>query len=149
VPASNSQVLLTAASGREPANGGVRVSDAERAEIADELSRHYTDGRLDEDEFGQRLDQAMQAKTYRDLTGLLQDLPASSGPPRPGAHVTELKPARQQRRRAGIGPLLVLILVVVAVAGPVRFLAGAVAPVLWTLVICALVLLAVRRRRRR
>ena len=43
------------------ADASMRVSDAERNEVADELSRHYGDGRLDETEFNQRLDQAMQA----------------------------------------------------------------------------------------
>ena len=58
------------------ADAGMRVSDAERNEVADELSRNYGEGRLDETEFNHRLDQAMQAKTRSDLTGLLDDLPS-------------------------------------------------------------------------
>jgi Domain of unknown function (DUF1707) len=53
----------------------LRVSDAERAQIADCLSRHYADGRLDQAEFGERMDQAMRAKTQSDFSGLLADLP--------------------------------------------------------------------------
>jgi uncharacterized membrane protein YccC len=53
----------------------MRVSDAERSEMADLLSKHYADGRLDEAEFKARLDRAMSAKTGADLSGLLGDLP--------------------------------------------------------------------------
>ena len=59
----------------------MRVGDAERAEIADLLSKHFSDGRLDEAEFSERLDRAMRAKTMADLSGLLSDLPASDAPP--------------------------------------------------------------------
>jgi Domain of unknown function (DUF1707) len=53
----------------------MRVSDAERTAIADRLARHFSDGRLDEAEFRERLDRAMRATTMADLTGLLSDLP--------------------------------------------------------------------------
>lgn len=56
-------------------NPDLRISDAERAEVADRLSKHYGDGRLDQAEFNQRLDQAMRAKTQADLSGLFADLP--------------------------------------------------------------------------
>ncbi len=76
MPSPTSPAVLIASSARNPiGRGSLRVSDAERAQVADQLSRHYTEGRLDQDEFGRRLDQAMAAKTYRDFTGLLQDLP--------------------------------------------------------------------------
>ena len=58
-----------------PADPHMRVSDAERAEVADRLSRHYGDGRLDQAEFDERLDQAMKAKTRADFDGLFADLP--------------------------------------------------------------------------
>lgn len=53
----------------------MRVGDAERSAIADRLAKHFSDGRLDEAEFNDRLDRAMRAKTMADLTGLLSDLP--------------------------------------------------------------------------
>jgi hypothetical protein len=61
----------------------LRVGDAERTDIADRLARHFSDGRLDEAEFGERLDRAMRAKTMADLSGLLSDLPEAEpgGPP--------------------------------------------------------------------
>ena len=57
------------------ANPNMRVSHAERTEVADRLSKHYGDGRLDEEEFNERLDRAMKAKTQSDLDGLFDDLP--------------------------------------------------------------------------
>lgn len=53
----------------------MRASDAERADVADRLSRHYQDGRLDQAEFNERLDRAMNAKTRADFGGLFADLP--------------------------------------------------------------------------
>src|ERR1700745_3237889 len=56
-------------------NPSMRVSHAERTQVADRLSKHYGDGRLDEEEFNERLDRAMKAKTQSDLDGLFDDLP--------------------------------------------------------------------------
>jgi Domain of unknown function (DUF1707) len=99
------------------ADSGLRVSDAERAEVADELSRHYGDGRLDEAEFHQRLDQAMQAKTRADLSGLFHDLPGGppGGPPPMAA--PPQRPGRPQgRRRHGVLQLILLFVLAVAIA---------------------------------
>jgi Domain of unknown function (DUF1707) len=65
---------------RTDAGANMRVSDAERNEIAETLSKHYADGRLDADEFKERLDRAMSAKTRADLSGLLTDLPRTIPP---------------------------------------------------------------------
>jgi hypothetical protein len=101
------------------ADPNMRVSDAERAEVADRLSKHYSDGRLDEAEFNERIDQAMRAKTHADLSGLLTDLPASeaSETPKAGhapgtAPVPRPRPARRNHRFLE----LVLIIVVAVVA---------------------------------
>ncbi|HET7014788.1 MAG TPA: DUF1707 domain-containing protein [Streptosporangiaceae bacterium] len=58
-----------------PAGAEVRASDAERSEVAERLSKHYQDGRLDQTEFNERLDKAMNAKTRADFHGLFYDLP--------------------------------------------------------------------------
>ncbi len=77
---------------------GLRVSDAERAEVADRLARHFGDGRLDQSEFEKRLDQAMRATTVADLSGLLADLP--DGKPLPLLYpVPADGPASQAGRR--------------------------------------------------
>jgi hypothetical protein len=57
----------------------IRVSDAERAEVADRLAVHYSDGRLDRAEFDERVARAMSAKTRADLNGLFDDLPDLEG----------------------------------------------------------------------
>lgn len=53
----------------------MRVSDWERDQAAAELGDHFQAGRLDHDEFGERLTMALDARTRRDLTRLLADLP--------------------------------------------------------------------------
>ncbi len=76
----------------------MRVGDTERAAIADRLAQHFSDGRLDETEFSDRLDRAMRAKTMADLTGLLADLPDADA-------VTPAPPPvgrRQQRKLARV-----------------------------------------------
>jgi len=91
------------------ANPNTRVSDAERAEVADRLSQHYSDGRLDQEEFSKRLDQAMGAVTQSDLAGLFADLPDADpagaglpGPGRPGLAGT--KPPRSEPPGTAPGP---------------------------------------------
>lgn len=71
----------------------MRIGDAERNEMSELLSKHYSDGRLDAAEFQERLDKAMSAKTKGDLDGLLTDLPnlkppvqSTPPPPRPARH---------------------------------------------------------------
>src|SRR5262249_39141960 len=53
----------------------IRVSDAERNAVAEQLGAHYGDGRLDQAEFDERVTRAMAAKTRGDLDGLFDDLP--------------------------------------------------------------------------
>jgi hypothetical protein len=43
----------------------LRVSDAERAEMADRLAAHFAEGRLNQAEFDERVAQAMNAKDPR------------------------------------------------------------------------------------
>lgn len=86
-------------------DAGLRASDAERTEVADRLSRHFADGRLDQSEFKARLDRAMGATTRGDLEGLFDDLPAlpEEAPP--------------PRRHHGFLRALVLVLLVALVLG--------------------------------
>jgi Domain of unknown function (DUF1707) len=60
---------------RGPHNPGMRVSDAERNAVAEQLSKHYGDGRLTQQEFEERLHKAMNARTQGDFAGLFDDLP--------------------------------------------------------------------------
>ena len=81
---------------------GLRVSDAERDAVAAELAEHLRVGRLQLDEFDERVGQAISARTRGDLDGLLADLP------RP------LPPLPAVPRRSGPPFLLLAILAFVA-----------------------------------
>jgi hypothetical protein len=89
-----------------PPNANLRVSDAERNEVAERLSRHFAEGRLDQTEFKERLDAAMSAKTQGDLGGLFDDLPRLTDEPAPPP----------SRRRRAI-PLVMMVAIVVLAAG--------------------------------
>ena len=69
-------------------DAAMRASDDERNAVADKLSRHYAEGRLDEVEFKNRLDTAMSATTRGDLNGLFDDLPRLPSEPPPRRHGT-------------------------------------------------------------
>jgi len=70
---------------RQIPDPSMRVGDTERNQVAEALSQHYSDGRLDSTEFKERLDKAMTAKTRGDLSGLLTDLPPLAPPAQPPA----------------------------------------------------------------
>jgi hypothetical protein len=99
------------------ADQNIRVSDAERSAVADQLGVHYADGRLDQAEFDERISRAMAAKTRGDLMGLFDDLPdtvpgpaGAPGTARPGDQATHYA----RRRRGGIlRPLILLAIVLV------------------------------------
>jgi hypothetical protein len=142
-----------------PPDPGLRVSDAERAEVADRLSKHYGDGRLDQAEFNGRLDQAMSAKTHSDLSGLFADLPAieqseAVAPQRPVPRAGRQGPGRPRYRI----PFLVLVIVITVAVGQdlVRGLFfwpfGGGPDILWWMLIALLAFLWFRhgpRQRRR
>ena len=82
-----------------PRDRGVRVGDADRESVADILREQHVAGRLQSDEFQERLDRCYEAKTYAQLDELVADLP------RP-------EPARSSARRwprpvLGLVPILI------------------------------------------
>jgi hypothetical protein len=89
----------------------MRISDADRAEVTDRLSKHYSDGRLDQAEFNERLDRAMNAKTQADLNGLFADLPATDKPEKAAKAVRQ--PDQRPRNRRPVQRVLGLILITV------------------------------------
>lgn len=100
----------------------LRASDAERAEVADLLKKHFMDGRLDQAEFDERLGAALGAKTRGELTALLDDLPriAANRPARPS-------PRRRTRRPVAPLALICLLGVLVIAAASSLGSAGRVA----------------------
>lgn len=57
----------------------MRASDAERERIAEVLREAVAEGRLQMEEFEQRLDAAYKARTHGELEPLIRDLPAPGG----------------------------------------------------------------------
>jgi hypothetical protein len=53
----------------------LRVSDVERERAVAQLRQHMADGRLDVDEFRERIDEAYAARTTADLQHVLRELP--------------------------------------------------------------------------
>src|ERR1700759_4233160 len=59
-----------------PGDPRLGASDADRERVVNLLREHHAEGRLDLEEFHERLNAAYAAKTIGDLDALLADLPA-------------------------------------------------------------------------
>jgi hypothetical protein len=113
-----------------PGDPRIRASDADRDRVASLLREHHAAGRLTAEEFHERMDRALEAKTLGELDELMTDLPAIDlyqlpdaslrrGPTRPGQ---SLLPAD----RGGH-------------SSPARFTPGTVAMGAWAVVTSAMV----------
>ena len=131
---TSSPTWLLAASRRRTSYSGLRISDAERAEVADLLAKHYGDGRLDQAEFNQRLDQAMQAKTYADLDGILVDLPRTDAEASAAPKATE----RRRHEHRHLRLLVLTVFIVVAVAAVAHTLIWSLSTWVWLLLLGAI-----------
>src|SRR6476660_3684177 len=89
--------------GRTPNRSGAhqRVSNAERDAVVEQLRLNMADGRLDIDEYGDRVGSALAARTGAELQAVLADLP----------HVVPPEEA-VRKRRASVRAILVPYLVV-------------------------------------
>jgi Domain of unknown function (DUF1707) len=56
---------------------GMRAGDSDRQRVADQLKSALDEGRLDLNEYDERVQRAYNARTYGDLDGLLDDLPGT------------------------------------------------------------------------
>jgi hypothetical protein len=92
----------------------MRISDAERTEVADRLSKHYSDGRLDQAEFNERLDRTMNAKTQADLNGLFADLPATDEPEAAvkAVHQPDQRPRNRRPAHRVLGLILITVVAI-------------------------------------
>jgi hypothetical protein len=59
-----------------PRDRQLRVGDRERETVGEILRQQHLDGRLDADEFQERLERCLTAKTYAELDELVADLPS-------------------------------------------------------------------------
>ena len=102
----------------------LRAADADRDAIAEHLAASMSEGRLDADEYEQRLERAYAAKTYADLARLVADLPASAQHgtpawPRPVRERTAPRPAEAITAWITGLPIGCLILAVVLIVASV------------------------------
>jgi hypothetical protein len=102
----------------------LRASDADREATADRLRQHHTDGRLDTEEFQERLDRCFAAKTVGELAELTRDLPGD--PARRGSGARTGSSLLSCLRSI---PILAIILAIVAVHLIVGMVSG-----LWILI---------------
>ena len=90
-----------------PPDPRIRASDRDRDRTAELLREHHAVGRLDPEEFNERLDRAFAAKTVTELDQLTADLPAIDLYPLPtaslprGRLVNSGLPASSVRRADG------------------------------------------------
>jgi hypothetical protein len=90
----------------------IRVSDAERQAVVDELRVHFGAGRLDLDEFEERTRAALSSRVRGDLHPLLDDLPDLGPPPASGPPVrSKPQPARGLMHNAAFRTHLYVTLV--------------------------------------
>ncbi len=84
----------------------MRASDAERERVAEVLRDAVAEGRLDMEEFDQRLDAVYKARTHGELEPLVRDLPApgTGGPVAPDAAFAPSSGARVSWRDRIGGP---------------------------------------------
>ena len=109
----------------------MRASDGERDEVVQALIRHHVDGRLTTQEFEERTDRALGARTRGDLAEVLRDLPT---------------PARHARRDAVSRRFLFVLVATVAVAAIVASRGRAAFGLLWVVAIVSFVRIRGGRR---
>jgi hypothetical protein len=99
--------------------GTLRASDADRERVIERLRQATTEGRLLTEEFEQRLEAALSARTYGQLDGLLADLPGG-----------RLVAPREKHRLTWVPPALALAIVVPVVLAVIAAVVLAVTGVL-------------------
>jgi hypothetical protein len=86
----------------------LRAADSDREQTADQLRTGHADGRLDLDEFQQRLERCYEAKTFGELCVLVSDLPNEQ----PDARVPAKR--NQWARPGWLLPVIALLFVMMA-----------------------------------
>jgi hypothetical protein len=110
--------------GSGPRDRRLRAGDVEREAVAAILRREHVAGRLDNDEFDERLTRCLAAKTYADLDELIVDFPAE-------------EPVRRDAswsRRLPLPFLLLPLIALIAVASHGRALVLIVPLCIWFVV---------------
>ncbi|HEY2161361.1 MAG TPA: DUF1707 domain-containing protein [Solirubrobacteraceae bacterium] len=88
----------------------LRAGDADREAAGERLRHHHTEGRLDTDEFQERIDRCYQAKTVGELEQLLTDLPEPVG-------TSGARPRVRHLWSIPLAPILLAVVAISAVSG--------------------------------
>jgi Domain of unknown function (DUF1707) len=131
----------------------MRVSDADREQVAERLREHFAAGRLTSEELDERVATALNAKTVGDLRAVMADLPEPTPPGRQaGQEVPDwtYRPVYGYRRGPRLLPLGLILLFAVLVLPSAGFvlLAFLKLILLFWLVVCVAGLFAAARFRR-
>jgi hypothetical protein len=78
---------------------GPRASNADRERFASVIQRHFSEGTLSAEEFSERIDRALQARTLGELYELVADLPQLPAVDKPGGGRGSGGRSRWWRRR--------------------------------------------------
>ena len=145
-----------------PGNPRIRASDADRDRVTALLREHHAAGRLTAEEFHERMDQALEAKTLGELDELLADLPAIDlyqlpdaslrrRPPHPGQSLLPADskgPDRFPPGTVAMGAWAVVTSVMVAVWAVAAVIGGGTWFPWWALIAIPWIWLVVRRSQR-
>ena len=101
----------------------IRVSDADRDRVNDQLRDHFAAGRITSGELDERLQAELGARTFGDLRQIMADLPG----PVPALRDTAPLPLRATptwaaRRRPPFPPLILLALLAALLVPPIGWL---------------------------
>ena len=118
----------------------MRVSDADRQRVVDELRRHCAAGRLDVDEYASRVAEAMEAASLEDLDRARRDLPMLRIPDpseTAGRGLARAPRGGAGSRPAGGGLLAALVAVASVALVVVAAVVGAVVSWVWAVLLVA------------
>jgi uncharacterized protein DUF1707 len=87
----------------------LRAADADREATGERLRRHHAEGRLDSEEFQERIDRCYDAKTVGELQQLVTDLP--------GEPIVERRGHLRRLRVIPLVPIALAVVVISAVSG--------------------------------
>ncbi len=92
-----------------PQDRSLRAADADRDAVAETLRAQHLAGRLDTDEFQERIERCYAAKTYADLDALIADLPGHES-------TADARRRTPRPRRLALIALLALLTVALALS---------------------------------
>jgi hypothetical protein len=95
---------------RESSGKDIRIGNADRTRVVEQLREHTADGRLTLDEFSDRVSEVYAAKTVGDLELTMRELPTERR-----VRVDTEKRVRMRRLREHVAPYVITVLICVAI----------------------------------